>query len=301
MSNGEVAGQSLSRKLAGVLANSFLFAKGRRLWNANTKDWYYPLSKMDKLLAGSYLILSDYSAGLFPPKFDDRETAYSGEINYHSSIPGVTIEGPFEITKPFSSARTTRIYITRYVRLLEVLERYGVLPPKRVLELGCGSGWMCELLANVGYNVVGSTIAPVDIEVGLLRKKSLECKGITSSIDFEAAPMEFADRLKCLGDGFDCVFMFEALHHAFDWRETLSAVHKCLKPGGWFLLANEPRHLHTFISYRVAKLSNTHEIGMSKRALTRHLKKIGFTRVDPLGPKFFDPLGGICIMAQKAP
>ena len=112
--------------------------------------------------------------------------------------------------------------------------------------------------------------------------------------------MEFADRMKNVGEGFDCVFIFEALHHAFDWRETLAAAHKCLKPGGWFLLAKEPMFLHTFVSYRVAKLSNTHEIGMSRRALIRRLRDVGFARVDDLGPKILNFKRGISLIAQKA-
>jgi SAM-dependent methyltransferase len=51
---------------------------------------------------------------------------------------------------------------------------------------------------------------------------------------------------------FDGVFVFEALHHAFDWRQAIQASFHCLKEGGWLVLANEPNLLHTYISYRVA-------------------------------------------------
>src|SRR4051812_12499993 len=126
MNNGEVAGAGLSRKLAGALANSFVFARARRTWAANSKDWYYPLSKFDKLFTGGYLILSDYSAEQFPPKFEDREKAYAGEINYHFALPGFSSSEPFEVNKPFGNARSARIYMEDYLRMVEILERYGI-------------------------------------------------------------------------------------------------------------------------------------------------------------------------------
>jgi ubiquinone/menaquinone biosynthesis C-methylase UbiE len=42
---------------------------------------------------------------------------------------------------------------------------------------------------------------------------------------------------------FDAVFVYEALHHAYDWRKACAEAYRCLKPGGWFLLCNEPNLL----------------------------------------------------------
>ena len=74
----------------------------------------------------------------------------------------------------------------------------------------------------------------------------------------------------------DAVYVYAALHHAFDWRETFRAVYNCLAPGGWFLICREPNVLHTFVSYRLAKVSNTKEIGFSRRELASELRKVGF-------------------------
>lgn len=82
---------------------------------------------------------------------------------------------------------------------------------------------------------------------------------------------------------YDAVFVFAALHHAFDWREAIHSAGECLKPGGWLFLCNEPNLVHTFSSYRVAKLSNTHEIGMSRRQLMEQMRKCGITRIVSLG------------------
>jgi len=86
-------------------------------------------------------------------------------------------------------------------------------------------------------------------------------------------------------ESFDGVVVFEALHHAFDWRRAMESAYLCLKAGGWLVLANEPNLLHTFISYRVARLSNTHEIGLSRKALTREMRRVGFKETRVFAPK----------------
>ena len=54
------------------------------------------------------------------------------------------------------------------------------------------------------------------------------------------------------------------------------------------MLANEPNLLHTFISYRVARLSNTHEIGMSRKRILAEMRGCGFTETVVVGPRFND-------------
>jgi len=101
------------------------------------------------------------------------------------------------------------------------------------------------------------------------------------------------------GELFDAVFVFEALHHAFDWRETIESAAKCLRPGGWLLICNEPNLLHTCISYRVAKLTNTHEIGFSKGDLVTALQKTGFRKIISTGPKLHWWTRPHWLLAQK--
>jgi len=64
----------LLRSLAGACASLFLLRKGKTLWEANSKNWSYRLSKMEKLWCGLYIILHDYAAGLFPPQYNDANS-----------------------------------------------------------------------------------------------------------------------------------------------------------------------------------------------------------------------------------
>jgi len=277
---------NILQKAAGALAASPLLARGRRLFAKNASNWEMPLSRFEKLWAGSWLILDDYSKGVFPPKFVDQQKAYQAEKDYRFSLPGMSAAEAAHnmITKPFWFGAAARKYLADFNFLTTSLERAGLKPPCKILELGCGSGWMAEFLATMGFEVCGTTISKDDIDDAWRRVKSLEAKGLSPALSFIASPMESVHTTIEPGS-FEAVFVYEALHHAFDWHQAVHGSFRCLRSGGWLLLCNEPNVLHTFVSYRVAKLSNTHEIGFSKRELLAELRQVGFRQVISIGPK----------------
>ena len=289
----------ICRRAAGRLASSFLLRRGNKLFEANSRNWNLPLSKTGKVLAGVFVILKDYSLGRFPPTFEDQARAYQAEINYIDSLPGVSPREMQEgqMRKPFWGSASLAKYSSNFVRLWRVLEELELKPKSRLLELGCGSGWMAEFLAIAGYSVVGTSIAPAEIALARKRVESLRAKALDSELIFRASPMEAVD--KVVEGKFDAAFVFEALHHAFDWREALRASYRCLKTGGWLILANEPNVLHTFVAYRVARLSNTHEIGFRQRDLLRELRTCGFQKIRIRAPKFNNLVSPHWISARK--
>jgi len=291
----------MTRTFAKRLARSLFLSRGRHLFAQNSQNWDFPLSKFDKLLAGIYIILDDYSQGQFPPKFEDQAMAYAAEVAYRDTLPGLdlTTIRRTALRKPFWFGRAAENYLSQYIKLIHLLEQIKVAPPARLLELGCGTGWMAEFLAITGFDVTGTSLAPADIEDARERLKSVAAKGLSVQLRFEIAAMEsIADTIR-LWNHYDAVFVFQALHHAFDWRQAIQSSFECLRPGGWLLICSEPNLLHTLISYRVAKLSNTHEIGFSRRELTRHLFKVGFTPVKYVSPFFHFWVNHHWIVAQK--
>lgn len=271
---------------AGALAESPLFRRGKRLFAENERTWNMPLTKFDKLWAGVWLILSDYSKGQFPPTFTDQQKAYQAEKNYRTALAGVTAEAFTEAhqAKPFWFGSAVRAHLSDFIRLTALLETAGLRPPAALLELGCGSGWTAEFLATMGYHVCGTTLDEKDVLDANRRIDGLRAKGIKPALRYVAAPMESVHQ-QVAPASFDGVFVYEALHHAFDWHAALRASHTCLKPGGWLLICNEPNVLHTCVAYRVAKLSNTHEIGFRRGELVAALRATGFQNIISAGPK----------------
>lgn len=294
---------NMTRKFAQLLAHSPLLLRGRHLFEQNSKDWNFLSSKFDKLWAGVYLILEDYSKGLFPPTFTDQARAYAAEVAYRTHIPGVNHEAVrrTEMRKPFWLGSATKKYLNQFVQLTNLLTHVGSRPPARLLELGCGTGWMAEFLAVAGFDVTGTSIAPADIDDARARRNSIATKGLPVQLQFEVIPMEAVAETLERRNYYDVVYVFEALHHAFDWQQAVQSSFECLRPGGWLLLCNEPNVLHTFIAYRVAKLANTHEIGFSRRALSRHLAQVGFAPVKYISTPFHFWFKPHWIAAQKSP
>jgi 2-polyprenyl-3-methyl-5-hydroxy-6-metoxy-1,4-benzoquinol methylase len=293
------------QRFACVLASSFFFRKGHRLWEANSAQWGLPFSKWEKLVCGGYIILKDFAEGSFPPTFEDQAQAYQNEIDYNASLPGQSLAQTqhAQAIKPFWGAAASTKYLSEFNCLYGILQKHGFKAGDRLLELGCGCGWTAEFLALAGYSVLGTSISHYDVALANEKVASLRCKERKGQspfqIEFLAWAMESVDEIPNAAGAFDGVYVYEALHHAFDWRRAVRAAAKTLKPGGWLLLANEPNRLHTFISYRVAKLSKTHEIGFRRRELVNELKAAGFSTVKTLRPAIDDWVTSHWIIARK--
>ena len=270
------------RYCAGVLANSCLFASARELWKQNQINWNIKLSKFDKLTTGIYLILSDFAVGKFPPRFDDPKETHKGEIDYRSAFPGVSRDEFTESTAraPFRDRSRLHERMTQFLEVYSCLEKCGITPPSRILELGCGTGWMAEFFALIGYSVCATTLSPDDVnEATRYRTQDVASRFPAGNLEYRTSAMETVkDAVKDL-KLFDAVYVSEALHHAHDWKSTILSAQQCLRPGGWLLLCAEPNILHIFTSYRISKLTHAHEIGFSRRELVHFAKSSNFDQI----------------------
>ncbi|HEY0003163.1 MAG TPA: methyltransferase domain-containing protein [Pyrinomonadaceae bacterium] len=109
----------------------------------------------------------------------------------------------------------------------------------RLLDVGCGSGWLSEYFARLGYDVTGIDISPeliamaderlrrvpygVDLETPLRYRFLVQ--------DIEAAPLD---------ELFDAIICYDALHHFEDEHAVLAHLSGMLKSGGLlFVLEGE--------------------------------------------------------------
>jgi SAM-dependent methyltransferase len=110
----------------------------------------------------------------------------------------------------------------------------------RILDVGCGSGWLCEYLARLGYQVTGLDISPELIRLANERLSSLPY-GVDQQTkpsyrflvhDIEAAP---------LSETFDAVICYDALHHFEDENAVLRNIGEMLELGGQLFIAEGER------------------------------------------------------------
>jgi SAM-dependent methyltransferase len=135
------------------------------------------------------------------------------------------------LNKPFSDLRRGAV-------LMEVGALFLLLPPPpcRVLECGCGPGWLSSMLAKSGYDVVGQDVN--EKAIGMARSnpvfRDLPKPPSYVVSDFEHLAFE---------NEFGAVIFFDSLHHALDPRLAISRAFRALKPGG-MMIASEPGSGH---------------------------------------------------------
>lgn len=111
---------------------------------------------------------------------------------------------------------------SRVVTDLAITEAVLARRPRRVLDLGCGEGWLVRALAKQGIDSVGIDGSPALIEAA--RMAGGGTFHLCAYRDLAAAPT-------ALGDGFEVICLNFALLHA-QIEPVLRALHALLAPGG---------------------------------------------------------------------
>lgn len=104
------------------------------------------------------------------------------------------------------------------------------LSNKRVLEYGCGTGWVTRELARRGASVSAFDISP---EAVAKTRETLHADGVLHRCDVQVMAGE---KLEYAADTFDAAVGFAILHH-LDLRPAIAEMHRVLKPGGRALFA----------------------------------------------------------------
>jgi 2-polyprenyl-3-methyl-5-hydroxy-6-metoxy-1,4-benzoquinol methylase len=103
----------------------------------------------------------------------------------------------------------------------------------RILELGCGTGWLCFVLAESGAKeVCGVDFSPDQIAIAQSRA---EAQGLANRVHFRCAD---GTQNNGLNELFDCVVAHAFLHHLnkAEISRTIASVPGLLKPNGTFIL-----------------------------------------------------------------
>lgn len=95
---------------------------------------------------------------------------------------------------------------------------------KRLLDIGCGTGYVAALYAQGGARVTAVDIAERSVE---LTKKRLAWKSLEADVR-----LSNAERLPFEDGTFEVVTSFGVLHHTPDTARALREVHRVLQPGG---------------------------------------------------------------------
>lgn len=170
------------------------------------------------------------------------------------------------VRKPFGDENCLQ-NVMNLTALMSVMQP----PPARIVEFGCGSGWMSLLLAERGYDVIGIDISADAI--ALAKKSALE-RDIPRT-DFRTADYEDVH----IDPPADYAIFHDALHHAESEADALRAAYAALRPGG-MLACIEPGdgHSQSPSSRHAVEQFGVHEKDMPPRTIIAHAKAAGFVR-----------------------
>ena len=125
------------------------------------------------------------------------------------------------------------------------------LPQGRLLDVGCGSGWLLESMQSLGWTVEGVDLDPRAVDGA--RSRGLRVH------------LGHVDQLDLPAESFDVVTMSHYIEHVYEPAAVIAACYRLLKPGGRLVIVTPntrslghrlygkdwrglepPRHLHLF-------------------------------------------------------
>ena len=129
----------------------------------------------------------------------------------------------------------------RFSYFTEILkqESGGDGSEKRLLDVGCGGGYLCEEFAKIGFDVTG-----IDPSLNTLSAARAHAAQSSLCIDYEegrAEAIPFGD------SSFDYVSCCDVLEHVDDLNKAISEIARVLKSGGLFFYDTVNRTLKSWL------------------------------------------------------
>ena len=116
-----------------------------------------------------------------------------------------------------------------------------IRPGMRVLDVGCGAGWLTLAMAQRGADATGLDISAESLAVAREYYESIR-EEVPGSVRYEVADLNL---ISLSADSYDVITVCGALHHLPNVGHTIKQLHTALRPGGLFwasdVLGEEPR------------------------------------------------------------
>jgi SAM-dependent methyltransferase len=191
-----------------------------------------------------------------------NEIDYVREVAALNNIP-LSDFRRYLLNKPFSDPRCHE-YLADAAQIMRLLPP----APKKLLDVGVGSGWTSELFAKAGYEVVGLDISGDMIDLA----KQRDCSATFVVSDYEVGPIP---------GKFDAAVIYDALHHADNERLVIKNVFDALTDDGIFITV-EPGagHSKTADSLQAMERYGTTEKDMPFSHQREMMEDVGFASVE---------------------
>jgi SAM-dependent methyltransferase len=135
-------------------------------------------------------------------------------------------------SKPFDPTPRNPQYFRLMFDLLNILQIMQIPEKGRVLEIGCGPGWVTEILLMLGFSV--DALEPSDDLITVAKKRCGSLAphyghAVPERVSFHHTTLE---EVSFDDESFDAVLFFDVLHHVVDEKVAMQKCYKFLKHGG---------------------------------------------------------------------
>jgi ubiquinone/menaquinone biosynthesis C-methylase UbiE len=173
-----------------------------------------------------------------PESTADARALLTGADNYVAGLSAA--ERTSLHLKPYDRNPGHPTFFAQMYAVLNTLREMGLQSGATVLEVGCGPGWVTELLVGLGL-----TVEALDPSAAMLAFASERVRSrfdhlhdpSSPNVRFHQATLEDCPLADASVDG---VLMCESLHHVIDERRGLREAFRVLRPWGVLAICAEP-------------------------------------------------------------
>lgn len=168
-----------------------------------------------------------------------------------------------------------------------VLQQLQLFEGAKVLDFGCGTGWLARILATMGADVLAVDVSSNVLDLG---RRFLARDPLAPELHVEFARFDGV-RLPAADASMDRIVSFDAFHHVLDQAATLAEMARVLKPGG-IAVFHEPGPAHSGTAdaqYEMAHYAVI-ENDIDVHAIWRMAQACGFTDIRMALPALQSPV-----------
>ena len=154
--------------------------------------------------------------------------ALSPELNYYlRTKPFANLHKPIKFSGDGMDPETAR----HFYDFANMAVALALRADAKILDVGCGPGWLTEYFARLGYEMTG-----IDISDGLIQVARERLEGLSCLVDQET-PLHCRFITHDIEDGplnekFDAIICYDALHHFADEKSVFRNLAAMLEIGG---------------------------------------------------------------------
>lgn len=149
-----------------------------------------------------------------------------------------------------------------------------LLNTKKVLEVGCGQGFLLSLIAPKCKTITGLDLSKNSLLKAKIGTEQIGIKNVTL-VEGDAENLPFAN------NAFDVVYSIGVLHHTPSTKKAIDEIYRVLKPDGTAIVMlyrkHTPKWLATITLRGIAKFlpQKPHHPADHKKALTKDISNRG--------------------------